>query len=438
MNIDQINKTIAKEGIKAILLQFSDLTGTIKVVEIESNRFMEVAESGAWYDGSSVEGHARIYESDMLLKPDLDTFAVLPWTNTEFKSARIICDIYTPDNEPFTGDPRYILKTILKEAREMGFEYNTAAELEFFLFEREKLPVLFPHDNKGYFDYTPASRATKICRRVMDSLRAFDIYGETYHHEVAAGQHEIDIRYDKALRSADNVITVKSALKAYTYEEPLKVTFMPKPMEGINGSGMHVHQSLFENDTNAFYDSNDPYQISSLAYHFLAGQLHHAKALSAIVAPTINSYKRLVPGYEAPVNLCWGRVNRSALIRIPKIVQGKESSTRLELRCPDPSANPYLVFAAMLACGLDGVKKKMTPPEPVEENVYMLTEENRIKKEIDILPKDLPSALEELEKDGILKDLLGEHAYNAFIKAAERDIDKARSEVTSWEISRYL
>jgi glutamine synthetase len=438
MNIDQIDKTIAKEKIKAILLQFSDLTGTIKVVEIESNRFKEVAESGAWYDGSSVEGHARIYESDMLLKPDLDTFAVLPWTNTEFKSARIICDIYTPDNKPFDGDPRYILKTVLKEAREMGFEYNTAAELEFFLFEREQLPILIPHDNKGYFDYTPASRATKICRRVMDSLSAFDISGETYHHEVAAGQHEIDIRYDKALRSADNVITVKSALKAYTYEEPLKVTFMPKPMEGINGSGMHVHQSLFENETNKFYDAEDPYQISSLAYHFLAGQLHHAKALSAIVAPTINSYKRLVPGYEAPVNICWGRVNRSALIRIPKIIQGKESSTRLELRCPDPSANPYLVFAAMLACGLDGVKKKMTPPEPVEENVYLLSEEDRIKKKVETLPKDLPNALEELAKDEILNNLLGEQAYKSLTKAAEKDINNARLEITPWETSRYL
>ncbi len=444
MTIEQIEDLIKKEGVKTILLQFSDLTGRLKVVETESYRFSEIVKFGAWYDGSSVEGHARIYESDMLLKPDLETFAILPWTNTEFKAARVICDIYLPNGQPFLGDPRYILKKILREAKEMGFDYNTAAELEFFLFERSELPHrLAPHDHKGYFDYTPISRASRICRRVMDALSAFNIKGETYHHEVAEGQHEIDIRYDNALKSADNVLTVKTALKAYANGESLKVTFMPKPLQGINGSGMHVHQSLFfatgeKNGQNAFYQVDDKYQLSPLAYQFLAGQLNHARALVAIVAPTVNSYKRLVPGYEAPVNICWGRINRSALLRIPQTSQGKEQSTRMELRCPDPLANPYLAFAAMLACSLDGIKKQLTPPEPVEENVYLLTEAERLKRNIKTLPASLAVALVELGRDEVLKNLLGDHAFRAIIQAAKKDLDEARMEVTPWEIARYL
>jgi glutamine synthetase len=438
MDLGKIENIIEKEGVKAILLQFSDLTGNIKVVETEISRLKDVVADGEWYDGSSVEGHARIYESDMLLKPDLESFAILPWTNTELKSARIICDIYAPDGQPFTGDPRYILKKVLREAKEMGFDYYTAAELEFFLFERENLPRLVPHDRKGYFDYTPVSRATRICRRVMDSLKAFNIRGESYHHEVAEGQHEIDIHYDKALKSADNVLTVKSALKAYTNDESLKVTFMPKPLQGINGSGMHVHQSLFKDNQNSFYQTNDQYQLSKTAYGFLAGQLHHARALSALVAPTVNSYKRLVPGYEAPVNICWGRTNRSAPIRIPKINKGKEESTRLELRCPDPSANPYLAFAAMLVCGLDGIKNEMVPPEPAEENVYLLTEEERQKRNIRILPPNLNEAIEELKQNEVLKNLLEEHAYKAIVDAAKKDIEEAKLEVTPWEVKKYL
>jgi len=444
MNLAKIEETIKNDGVKSILLQFSDLNGRIKVVEIEAYRFNDVVETGAWYDGSSVEGHARIYESDMLLKPDLETFAILPWTNTEFKAARVICNICTPDGQPFTGDPRYILKKVLAEAKKMGFEYYTAAEFEFFLFEREELPHrLAPHDHKGYFDYTPVSRASRICRRVMDSLANFSIVGEAYHHEVAEGQHEIDIRYDTALKSADNILTVKSALKAYTNDESLKVTFMPKPLQGVNGNGMHVHQSLFSTkegneNQNLFYQADDRYQLSATAYQFLAGQLHHARALAAITNPTINSYKRLVAGYEAPVNICWGRTNRSALIRIPKISQNKIQSTRMELRCPDPLANPYLALAAMLAAGLDGIKKQMTPPEPVEENVYQLNHAEKTKKDIGTMPANLTIAIGELSRDEILKDILGEHAYRAIIEAAKKDIDQARQEVTPWEIARYL
>ncbi|PIS43088.1 MAG: glutamine synthetase [Candidatus Kerfeldbacteria bacterium CG08_land_8_20_14_0_20_40_16] len=438
MKLEQIEDIIKKEGVKAILLQFSDLTGNVKVVETEVSRLKDVVTDGEWYDGSSVEGHARIYESDMLLKPDLETFAILPWTNAELKSARIICNICTPDGQQFTGDPRYILRKVLEEAKEMGFDYYTAAELEFFLFERENLPQLTPHDRKGYFDYTPVSRATRICRKVMDSLKAFNVRGESYHHEVAEGQHEIDIHYDKALQSADNVLTVKSALKAYTNNESLKVTFMPKPLQGINGSGMHVHQSLFKDSRNYFYEEKDQYQLSKTAYHFLAGQLHHARALAALVAPTVNSYKRLVPGYEAPVNICWGRINRSALIRIPKISEGKKESTRIELRCPDPSANPYLAFAGMLACGLDGIRNKIEPPKPIEENVYLLTEEERLKRNIGTLPSNLEEAITELGRNEVLKDLLGNHASKAVIDAARNDIEKAKLEVTPWEIKRYL
>lgn len=438
MDLKQIEDIIQKERVKVVLLQFSDLTGRIKVVEVEIHHFKDIISAGAWYDGSSVEGQARIYESDMLLKPDLETFAILPWTDLEFKSARVICDIYMPDGQPFTGDPRFILKKIVNEAKEMGFEYYTAAELEFFLFERSELPQLVPHDNKSYFDYTPASRASKICRRAMDSLEAFKISGECYHHEVAAGQHEIDIRYDKALQSADNVLTVKSALKAYAAGESLKVTFMPKPIQGINGSGMHVHQSLFQNNQNIFFQENDKYQLSEIAYQFLAGQLYHARALAALVAPSVNSYKRLVPGYEAPVNICWGRTNRSALIRIPKISKNRIQSARMELRCSDPLANPYLAFAVMLAAGLDGVKKKMGPPKPVEENVYLLGEEERLKKGIKTLPGSLVEAIEELNNDAVLKNLLGEHALKAILEAAYKDINESRLEVTPWEIEKYL
>ena len=444
MDLTKIIETIKNDGVKTILLQFSDLTGNIKVVETEAHRIKDIVEDGEWYDGSSVEGHARIYESDMLLKPDLETFAILPWTNTEFKTARVICDIYTPDGKPFEGDPRYILKKVLAEAKEMGFEYHTAAELEFFLFEREELPHrLAPHDHKGYFDYTPISRASRICRRVMDSLHNFGIKGEGYHHEVAEGQHEIAIRYDQALKSADNILTVKSALKAYANDESLKVTFMPKPLQNVNGNGMHVHQSLFstsneKNNQNIFYQKDNEYQLSEIAYQFLAGQLHHARALTAITNPAINSYKRLIAGYEAPVNICWGRINRSALIRIPQISPNRGQSARMELRCPDPSANPYLAFAAMLACGLDGIKNQMKPPMPVEENVYQLNDAERVKKDIKVLPANLAIAIGELSRNDVLKNLLGKHAYRAIIEASKKDIDQARQEVTPWEVARYL
>ena len=439
MDIEQINDLIKREEIKSLMLQFSDLVGKIKVIEIESHRFKETVENGIWYDGSSVEGHARIYESDMLLKPDLATFAILPWTNTEFKTARLICDIFTPDGLPFEGDPRYILKKIVNEAKELGFDYYTAAELEFFLFERSKLPHrLAPHDHKGYFDYTPISRASKICRHVMDSLAAFGIKGEAYHHEVAEGQHEIDTRYDLALKTADNILTIKSAIKAYANGESLKATFMPKPLQGINGSGMHIHQSLFQNNLNIFYKESDKYQLSETAYQFIAGQLHHAKALTALTNPSINSYKRLIPGFEAPVNICWGRVNRSALIRVPKITKGSPSSTRTELRNPDLTANPYLALASMLACGLDGIKNNFTHPEPIEENLYQMTEQEKNSKNIETLPNSLTEALAELKNDSTLTNLLGQHVLDSLTKAANKDIICARQEVTPWEVSRYL
>src|SRR3989339_616275 len=444
MTAEQIESLLKTEGVKAILLQFSDLTGRIKVVEIEAYRFQEAVDKGIWYDGSSVAGHARIYESDMLLKPDLGTFAILPWTNTDFKAARLICDIYTTDQEQFESDPRFILKKTLQEAAALGFNYYTAAELEFFLFEKSELPQrLAPHDHKGYFDYTPGSRAFRICRRVMDSLQAFNIKGEAYHHEVAEGQHEIDTRYDLALKSADNILTIKSAIKAYANGESLKATFMPKPLKGINGSGMHIHQSLFllkgnETPQNAFFSADDKYQLSETAYQFIAGQLRHVKALTAITNPSVNSYKRLVPGYEAPVNICWGRINRSALIRVPKITKNSPASTRTELRNPDPTANPYLAFAGMLACGLDGIKNKLTPPAPVEENLYQMSEQDKLNKNIATLPDSLQAAMAELDKNEVLKNLLGQHTLTALKAAAARDIDQARQEVTPWEISRYL
>ncbi len=439
MDQEQIQEILKKEEVKTLLLQFSDLLGNIKVVEIEVHRFAETVENGIWYDGSSVEGHARIYESDMLLKPDLNTFAILPWTNTEFKTARLICDIFTTDGEPFEGDPRFILKKVVAQAKRLGFDYYTAAELEFFLFERNELPNrLAPHDHKGYFDYTPLSRASRICRKVMDSLNAFNIKGEAYHHEVAEGQHEIDTKYDLALKTADNILTIKSAIKAYANNESLKATFMPKPLQGVNGSGMHIHQSLFKGDVNAFYNENDKYQLSETAYQFIAGQLHHAKALTALTNPSVNSYKRLIPGFEAPVNICWGRINRSALIRIPKITKGSPKSSRAELRNPDPKANPYLTFAAMLACGLDGIENNFTHPDPIEESLYQMTEKEKSSKNIETLPESLAEALAELKNDYTLTSLLGKHVLNSLASAANKDIASARQEVTPWEIKRYL
>lgn len=437
-----ILEQVKKDNVSFVQLQFIDILGVVKSLTIPVDKLPDSLESGTWFDGSSIEGFTRIHESDMFLKPDVDTYAVIPWLNSEElgNTARFICDVCTPDGEPFEGDPRYILKKVLAEAAEMGFEYNTGPELEFFLFKKEngKLEPL-PHDTAGYFDLT-TDEAIDIRSEMHHALIAFGIDVEALHHEVAEGQHEIDFKYGPALKTADNAITLRFVLKAIAQRHGLHATFMPKPIAGVNGSGMHVHQSLFYTGTgkNAFFDENAEYMLSDVAKGYIAGILAHMKGICAITSPTVNSYKRLVPGYEAPVYLSWARINRSALIRIPRYSKGKTQATRCEVRCPDPSSNPYLAFAAMLKAGLDGIKNNMTPPKPVEEDLYEFSDEKLAELNIDTLPSTLGEAVIELTKDPLIKETLGGHTYGKYIEAKSAEWDGFRLFVSQWELDQYL
>lgn len=360
--LEHVDELIKRNDIRFIRLQFSDIIGIAKHVTIPMTEWDTAIDHGIWFDGSSIEGFARIAESDMYLVPDLDTFAVVPW-EMDLSTARVICDVFTPSGDPFEGDPRYVLKQQLQRAQGLGLDYQVGPELEFFLFNRHpdgSLLPLKPHDSAGYFDIS-TDLAHSVRRQMVDALQSLGIKVEAAHHEVAAGQSEIDFRYGPALETADSTITFRTTLKAIAQKNNLHCTFMPKPITGVNGSGMHVHQSLWNLDTGdtAMYDEENDYGLSELALHFIGGQLAHAKAITPLIAPLVNSYKRLVPGYEAPVYLSWGRTNRSALIRIPRNSKGRYRSTRCELRCPDPSANPYLAFAVMLAAGLDGIHKRL-------------------------------------------------------------------------------
>jgi len=439
---DEILKRAAEDGVKFICLQFTDVTGAVKSVDIPLDRLEPALQEGVWFDGSSVEGFARIQESDMRLVPDPETYAVLPWSQPERRRARIICDIYLPDGTPFLGDPRGVLKRTLKRVEERGWQYNVGAEPEFFLLKKNGPETIHPvpHDVGGYFDFSASDEAQRVRTELMVALSRMGLEVEMGHHEVALGQHEIDFRFSDALRAADNVVTLKYTIRALAAQHGLVATFMPKPIFGMNGSGMHTHQSIFDRKgTNIFFDAEDDYNLSPTAYGFIAGQLAHAQALSAIVAPTVNSYKRIVPGYEAPVYICWAQINRSALIRIPSQTKGKENSTRAELRCPDPSCNPYLAFAAMLAAGLDGVEKEMSCPPPVNHlNIYEMERAELEAKGILQLPGSLAEALEALEADEVLKGTLGAEAYEAFTRAKWSEWDAYRTQVMDWEIEYYL
>ncbi|HID87582.1 MAG TPA: type I glutamate--ammonia ligase [Anaerolineae bacterium] len=437
----EILERVKADGVHFVSLQFTDVMGTVKNVTIPTERLEEALEKGIWFDGSSIEGFTRIYESDMFLVPDPATYRVFPWGSQEHRAARLICDVYTPKGEPFEGDPRHILKRAIATAEEMGYVYNTGPEIEFFLFKMNERPLItpVPHDVGGYFDFSPRDLASQVRQDIVLALSQMGMKVEADHHEVAMGQHEIDFEYADALTSADNCITFKYTVKAVAQRHGLYATFMPKPLFGVNGSGMHTHQSLFNPaGENVFYDPDDRYRLSRTAYNFIAGQMAHARALAAIVAPTVNSYKRLTPGYEAPVYICWAQINRAALIRIPSYSPGREQSTRLELRCPDPSCNPYLAFAAMLMAGLDGIKRDLTPPPPVEEDVYHFDDAKLRELAIDTLPATLGEALEELEGDRLLRETLGEHAYEAFTRAKRAEWDEYRIQVTGWELDRYL
>jgi glutamine synthetase len=440
MDKDEILKKAKQDNIKLIQLQFTDINGSIKSVTITINKLPESLEKGTWFDGSSIEGFARIAESDMYLMPDPDTYSILPWENNGKPTARIICDVYNPNGKPFEGDPRYILKKILKEAEELGFEYNVGPEPEFFLFKMENgKPVTVPHDFGGYFDFAPRDLASIVRSDIIFALQKMGLEIEASHHEVAIGQHEIDFKYDKALKTADNVITFKHAVKSIAYMHGLHATFMPKPIFKENGSGMHVHQSLFDkHNKNIFFNVNDKYKLSETAKNFIAGQLNHIKAITAITAPSINSYKRLVPGYEAPVYICWAQINRSSLIRIPRYSEGREQATRAELRCPDPSCNPYLAFAVMLKAGLDGIKNKQQLPEPIEEDVYEFDNSQLMDRNIDTLPYSLWQAVKELKKDKVIQEALGDHTYKRYIAAKTKEWDDYRIQVTKWELEKYF
>jgi glutamine synthetase len=443
VSVERIQEQIASAGVKFVNLQFTDIMGIVKTVSVPVELWPDVLEHGQWFDGSSIQGFARIAESDMLLYPDLDTFAIIPWVS-DVPTARVICDVQTPNGEPFETDPRNVLKRALKAAADMGYEYFTGPELEFFLFRPHgtgngSMPALLPlepHDQAGYFDDgTDLGHAVR--RQMVMMLSALGIQVEALHHEVATGQHEIDFKYDRALRTADNAVTLRQTLKAAAQRNGLYATFMPKPIAGINGSGMHVHQSLWHRSTGdtAMYDADSDYGLSEIALRFIAGQLAHAKAITPIIAPLVNSYKRLVPGYEAPVYISWGRTNRSALIRIPRISTGRYKSTRCELRCPDPSCNPYLAFAVMLAAGLDGIENKLIPPPPAEEDLYHM---DSVRAGLETLPSDLGDAIDALQADEVIQDALGQHIYERFIEAKTQEWSDYQRYVTQWELDRYL
>ena len=439
---ETILQECTEKDVRLITLQFVDLLGTPKSVTIPTEHLEDAFTTGIGFDGSSILGFVRIYESDMVIVPDPSTFHILPWRPTERQEARIICDIHRPGGQPFEGDPRYILKQVLKEAEDLGFVYNTGPELEFFLFKIEDSfrVKTEPHDTGGYFDYSPLDRASDIRREATFSLQEMGMDVEMCHHEVAPGQHEIDFKFSDALTTADNVITYKNALKATALNHGLHATFMPKPIFGENGSGMHVHQSLFDNETgkNAFYDIDDEYNLSDIAYHFIGGQLKHCRAMSAVLAPTVNSYKRLVVGYEAPVYICWGRRNRSALIRVPEYFPGMEAATRAELRCPDPSCNPYLAFAVMLKAGLDGIKNEIKPPDPVEEDVYDFDDRKLADLYIKTLPSSLAKAITEFEASPLMKETLGDFTFTMYTHAKKQEWDEYRLDVSQWELDKYL
>ncbi|MFW6075673.1 MAG: type I glutamate--ammonia ligase [Chloroflexota bacterium] len=438
---EEVLEICREQGVQFVNLQFSDVMGMVKTVTIPVDVFPDVIEHGQWFDGSSIAGFARISESDMFLMPDLATFSVLPWERGENCTAQVICWVYNPNGDLFEGDPRAVLLRQLERAAQLGYIYNTGPEPEFFLFNTDaegNISVL-PHDRGGYFDFT-ADLAATVRKDMIRALSELGIKVEAGHHEVAIGQHEIDFEYRNALTGADHVTVFKFTLKAIAQQHGLHATFMPKPVAGINGSGMHVHQSLsdIETNDNAFVDTDDSYGLSEKARQFMAGQLAHARGMCAVLAPIVNSYRRLVPGYEAPVYISWARQNRSALIRVPMIRTGQTRATRVELRFPDPACNPYLAYAVMLAAGLDGIEKQMELPPPVEENLYHFTDEDLARREVQTLPTTLGEAVAELKSDEVVRAALGEHVFERLVEAQMQEWDAFRIHVTEWERDRYL
>ncbi|HWI54425.1 MAG TPA: type I glutamate--ammonia ligase [Desulfobacteria bacterium] len=428
----------AKEAdVKFVRLQFTDIFGVMKNVAITVEQLEKALNGEMMFDGSSIEGFVRIEESDMYLIPDPDTFAVFPWRPREGSVARLICDVHNHEGLPFEGCPRNTLKRVMAEAAEMGFTLNVGPEAEFFLFltDSEGKPTTATHDKAGYFDLTPVDLGENARRDMVLTLEELGFEIEASHHEVAPGQHEIDFKYDEALSTADKVMTFKFVVRTVAQRHGLHATFMPKPVFGIAGSGMHMNQSLFKDGKNAFFDPNTPDQLSEVAKYYIGGLIKHASAIAAITNPTVNSYKRLVPGYEAPVYIAWSARNRSPLIRIPA---KRGASTRIELRNPDPSCNPYLAIAVALKAGLDGIKNKIQPPPPTDKNIYEMTAAERLAEGIGSLPSSIYEAIQELSKDEIIKSALGSHAYDRFVEAKMIEWDRFRVQVHPWELDEYL
>ncbi len=429
-------KTSEEQNIKFVRMWFTDILGFLKSFAITIDELELALEDGMGFDGSSIEGFARIDESDMMALPDPSTFQIIPWGSKEARVARMFCDIYWPGGKPFEGDPRYVLKKNLKRASDLGYTFYVGPELEYFYFKS-------PHsteclDQGGYFDMIPSDTATDLRKETVLTLQDMGIRVEYSHHEVAPSQHEIDMRYTDALTMADNIMTYRLVVKEVALRKGIHASFMPKPIFGVNGSGMHTHQSLFKGERNAFFDKNDKCHLSKIAKCYLAGLLKHAPEITLVNNQWVNSYKRLVPGYEAPVYISWAQRNRADLIRIPGYKPGKENATRIEFRSPDPACNPYLAFSAMLAAGLEGVDKQYEPPPPVEENVYEMSEKARARRGIGTLPGSLDEAISLAEKSKLLKKCLGDHVFDSLIKNKKIEWDRYRAQVTDYELNRYL
>jgi len=429
-------KTVTDKGVRLVSLWFTDTLGFLKSFDITPRELEGALTNGLWFDGSSIEGFARIDESDMLALPDPATFQILPWSQPDSPVARIFCDIVMPGGEPFAGDPRYVLKRNLKRASDLGYTFMVGPELEYFYFQDPKGTHIL--DEGGYFDMTPPDIASDLRLETVLFLEQLGISVQTSHHEAASSQHEIDPVYCDALAMADNVMTSRLVIKQVAQKHGVYATFMPKPIFGVNGSGMHINQSLFEDDRNVFFDKDDPYYLSQVARHYIAGLLKYAPDVTSVVSQWTNSYKRLVSGYEAPVYISWARRNRSDMIRVPECQVGKENATRVEFRVPDPACNPYLAFSVLLAAGLEGIEKEYKLVDPVEENVFEMSSEEREKRGIGTLPMNLSDAISVTEGSQLVREALGDHLFDSFIKNKKIEWEQYRTQITEYELKRYL
>jgi glutamine synthetase len=433
----KILKLCKDEKVRFLRLQFTDILGINKNVEVPESQFEKALDGEIMFDGSSIQGFVRIEESDMVLRPDLQSFRIFPWSDELGQVARVICDVVQPNGEPFPGCPRTALKNVVAQAAEMGYRVMLGPEAEFFLFQRnpDGTPTTITHDKGAYFDLAPIDQGEECRRAIVNALEGMGFEVEAAHHEVAPGQHEIDFRYDEAVETADKIATFRFVVRKVAQDYGLHATFMPKPIEGINGSGMHTHQSLFTNGNNAFWDPKAPWELSKTALHYIGGVLSHAKAITAITNPTINSYKRLVPGYEAPTAIVWSERNRSPMARVP---DRRGLGTRVEIRSPDPACNPYLAFAVMIAAGLDGIRNQTEPGAPINRNIFDMSQRERRRLKIDELPGSLPEALKELKKDAVVREALGTHLYHQFVEAKAAEAAEFNTAVHAWELDRYL